>query len=126
MRGQVTVAPGKRFLRFEFDPNATVDDWKKAQALLMQLVKETGIQRVLVDVRSQKASGHFAELFNFGAGIPDGMAFAVLADPGREDYRFIETVALNRGKTVRLFPPDREAAAVRWLEAGGKPENNVA
>lgn len=121
MRGKATIAPGGRYLRFEFEPDATVGDWKKAQALLMQLMKETGIRRVLVDIRKQKASGHWVELFNFGANIPDGMAFAVLADPGRADYQFIETVALNRGKAVRLFPSEEEEAGIQWLEAGADP-----
>ena len=117
MRYRAAVAPGGRYLRFEFDRDATVGDWKKAQAHLMQLMRETGVRRVLVDLRNQKASGHWAELFNFGANIPDGMAFAVLADPRREDYKFIETVALNRGKAVRLFPSGEEDAGIRWLEA---------
>ena len=121
MRGQVTVAPSGRFLRFEFEPKATLEDWKKAQALLMKLVRDTGVRSVLVDIRKQKATGHFVDLFDFGANLPDGMAFAVLADPAREDYKFIETVALNRGKAVSLFPSDAEDAAIRWLEASGKP-----
>lgn len=121
MRYSAKVAPGGRFLRFDFDPDATVGDWEKAQALLMQLVQETGIRRALVDLRRQKASGHFVKLFNFGAGIPDGMTFAVLADASREDYKFVETVALNRGKAVRLFASDEEAAGIQWLEAGAEP-----
>jgi|SRR5579859_1130685 len=121
MRGQATVDPKRRFLRFEFNEGASVDDWREAQALLMRLSEETGIRRVLVDIRRQKVSGPQSELFNFGANIPVGMAFAVLADPQRDDYQFIETVALNRGKAVSLFSSLEEDAAIQWLEAGGEP-----
>ena len=121
MRGQAIVAPGGRFLRFEFEPKATVADWKEARTLLMEMVQKTGIRNVLVDLSRQKASGAWHELFSFGVEVPDGMAFAVLADLGREDYQFVETVALNRGKAVRLFAASEEPAAVAWLEAQAKP-----
>lgn len=121
MRGQATVEKARGFLRFEFDEAATIEDWREAQALCMQVSLQTGIRRVLVDLRRQRLSGRDLDLFNFGVGVPDGMVFAVLADQKRGDYRFVETVALNRGKIVRLFPPDEAEAAIQWLETSQVP-----
>jgi len=43
------------------------------------------------------------------------MAFAVLSDPHHGDHEFVETVALNRGKCVRLFGSEEQA--IEWLIA---------
>ena len=113
MQGTVTVDPGRRFLRFEFERGATVADWIEARAVFIRLSEETGIQRALVDVRKQPAAGSVMELFEFGHDIPSGMVFAVLGDPHSRDHRFVETVAVNRGKNVRLFFGSEEEA-IEW------------
>ena len=43
-----------------------------------------------------------------------GMVFAVLSDSLSDDHKFVETVALNRGKNVRLFFGS-EDEAIEWL-----------
>lgn len=116
MRGEAKVDPGGRFLRFRFDEDATLEDWKEAHKLFLGMSAQTGIHRALVDIREQKASGVELDLFEFGARLPDGAAFAVLSARTREDHRFVENVALNRGKKVRLFFGDEEEA-LRWLES---------
>jgi len=114
MRGAATVDSERRFLRFEFDADATLADWKEAQAIFGRLSVETGINRALVDIRKQQDDGLRLDLFEFGRNIPSGMAFAVLSARGREGHEFVETVALNRGKNVRLFfGPEEEA--IEWL-----------
>ena len=113
MHATITVDEQRRFLRFQFDPCATVSDWKEAQAAFLRLSEETGIRRALVDVRKQTTAGPQLELFEFGRHIPSGMAFAVLTDPHRGDHEFVETVALNRGKKVRLFGSEQQA--IEWL-----------
>lgn len=114
MHGAVTVDAERGFLRFEFDPRATLSDWVEARAIFLRLSEETGFRRALVDVRKQPAAGPVMELFSFADGIPSGMAFAVLGDPHSEDHKFVETVALNRGKNVRLFFGS-EDEAIEWL-----------
>jgi hypothetical protein len=114
MRGVVTVDAERRFLRFQFDPRATIRDWVEARAIFLRLSEETGIRRALVDVRQQQAAGPVMELFQFGDDIPAGMVFAVLSEPHRDDHKFVETVALNRGKNVRLFFGSEEEA-IEWL-----------
>lgn len=119
MQGTITVDPERRFLRIRFGPHATVKDWVEARGLFLRLSAETGIRRGLVDVREQQVAGPMMELFEFGQQIPSGMAFAVLSDPHADDHKFVETVALNRGKTVCLFFGSEEEA-IEWLltEAG--------
>ena len=114
MHAAITVDEQRRFLRFRFDQRATVSDWKEARAAFLRLSEETGIRRALVDVRKQMAAGPQLELFEFGRNIPSGGAFAGLSDPRRGDDQFVDTVALNRGKNVRLFfGPEEEA--IEWL-----------
>ena len=114
MHVAIAVDEQQRFLRFQFDEHATLNDWRDAQAVFLRLSKETGIRRALVDVRKQKTTGSELDLFEFGRDIPSGMVFAVLSDPRRGDHEFVETVALNRGKNVRLFFGS-EKEAIEWL-----------
>ena len=114
MQGEVTVDAERRLLRFQFDQSATVSDWVEARAIFLRLSEQTGIRRALVDVRKQRAAGPTMELFEFGENIPSGMVFAVLSDPHRDDHHFVENVALNRGKNVRLFFGS-EQEAIEWL-----------
>ena len=113
MQGRITVDPGQRFLRFQFAQGATVRDWIEAQAIFLRLSEESGIRRALVDVRRQMTAGPQLELFEFGRNIPSDMAFAVLSDLHHGDHEFVETVALNRGKCVRLFGSEEQA--IEWL-----------
>src|SRR4029079_3163999 len=104
----------QRFLRFQFDEHATLKDWVEARAIFLRLSEETGIRRALVDIRKQRAAGQVMELFRFAHNIPSGMVFAGLSDPHSSDNKFVETVALNRGKSVRLFF-GTEDEAIEWL-----------
>ena len=116
MHASIEVDSQRRFLRFQFGRYATVGDWQKAQAAFIRLSNETGIRRALVDLRGQADSGPALDLFQFGSDIPGGMAYAVLSGLQRYDHAFVETVALSRGKNVRLFfGPEEEA--VEWLMA---------
>ena len=123
MQGAITVDAERRFLRFQFDQPATVRDWVEARAIFLRLSEETGIRRALVDIRKQQVTGPVMELYEFGNNIPSGMVFAVLGNPHADDHKFVETVALNRGKNVRLFFGSEEDA-IEWLmtDASDGPE----
>ena len=114
MQGRVTVDAARRLIRCEFDEDATVEDWREATPLVLRLSAETGIRRVLVDLRQQQAVEQMADLFEFGASIPSTVAFAGLTAPNRADHRFVETVARSRKKNVRLFVTSEEDA-IAWL-----------
>lgn len=119
MQGAITVDAEQRFLRFTFEQGATIRDWVEAQGTFLRLSQETGIRRALVDVRKQRLAGEIFELFDFAEKIPSGAVFAVLGDARSEDQKFVETVALNRGKNVCLFfGPEEEA--IEWLMTGAR------
>jgi len=115
VRYQAAVDPKKQFLRLTFTEDATVEDWRESLFTLLHLSQETGFRHVLVDVRRQKASGDVVDLFRFGASIPVRIACAVMTQPGRGDHELVESVALNRGVTAKLFF-ESEEEAIRWLE----------
>ena len=117
MQGEITIDAERRFLRVQFDQSATVKDWVEARAIFLQLSEETEIRRALVDLRQQQIAGPVSQLFAFGQNIPSGITVAVLGDPHSDDHKFVETVALNRGKTVRLFFGS-EDEAIEWLMTG--------
>ena len=115
MRGKVEIDADGGFIRAQFDEGATIADWYEAFELHARLVQESGIRGTLVDIRKQKASAPTLDLFDFGSRLPKHVRFAVLARP-RDDDRFVESVARNRGTTARLFFGSEEEA-VRWLLA---------
>lgn len=113
MSGQVELDTENRLMRVRYGSDSEVIDWKKSLNEVMRLSEETGIHRVLVDVREQKKLATTTELFNFGSHLPRHIAFAVLCELHLEEHRFIENVATNRGMTVKDF--DSEQAAIAWL-----------
>ena len=97
--------------------------------LLHRIVTETaahGIPRALVDARSVALNLSTIARYEIGVQIADaigrGIRVAMLLVPAVVD-RFAETVARNRGATVRVFTD--EAAALQWLGQGGAPAPDV-
>ena len=113
MRGKVEINADGRFLRAQFDEDATIADWYEAFNLHARLMRESGIRATLVDIRKQKASAPVMDLHDFGSKLPNDARFAVLARRHEDDV-FVETVARNRGATAKLFF-GLEEEAVRWL-----------
>jgi hypothetical protein len=113
MRGKVQVDPGGKFIRAQFQEDATIADWREAFELHARLAQETGIRLTLVDIRKQKSSASIVELFDFGSSLPKDVRFAVLAER-RDEHVFVETVARNRGAKAKLFFGSEEEA-VGWL-----------
>ena len=119
---EVKIDKEKQLIRVQFDSNSTVEDWKKALVKVERLSKETGICRVLIDVRRQITTATTTTLFDFGARLPHSIAFAVLCDLLNENHRFIETVAKNRGIRVQDF--NSEKKAIEWLEKRPNKKSN--
>lgn len=113
MQKEVRLDVNKQMLHAQFSSDSTIEDWKSALIQVVRLTEETGICRVLVDVRKQTRMASTFELFNFGSQLPRSIAFAVLFDIHFEDHHFIESVAKNRGMIVKMF--DSEQDAIEWL-----------
>lgn len=94
----------------------------QAAAEVTTSCRERGIFRVLIDVRTMTGKLDTLETFDVaGRGIPNQtearrLVRSAILDRSEniERIRFFETVAVNRGLTVKVF--DDEAEAVRWLQ----------
>ena len=93
--------------------------------LLQRVIEETTARRnprALIDGRDVPLSMSTITRYEIGVQLADsiggGIRLAVLLLPEAVDG-FAETVARNRGATVRVFTD--EAAALQWLGRGGAP-----
>ncbi len=114
MSGEVKLDCENELISVQFGSESKVDDWKSVLLEVRQVSEETGICRVLVDVREQTDLASTIELFDFATSLPRSIAFAVLCELHHKDHHFIETVAKNRGITVQDF--NSEQKAIEWLE----------
>ncbi len=90
----------------------TIADWNSSKATVLQLVDLQGVPQLLVDVRDQESTPSILEIFEFGAQWPQNIRTAiVLGQKTREQQRFLETVAVNRAKQMRVFDDEQEALA---------------
>ena len=124
MPEQVRLDADRQLICVEFDSASTVEDWRSALVHVERLAKDTGIRRVLIDVRHQAIKATTVTLFEFASHLPRSMAFAVLCETQLETHHFIENVATNRGITVRDF--DSYQNAIAWLENWPKARSDNA
>ena len=76
--------------------------------------KAHGANSLLVDVRDQESAASLFDIFDFGDTWPTEVAAALLASAKTpEDVLLLETVAMQRGKKMRIFFSEAEALA--WL-----------
>jgi hypothetical protein len=93
-------------------------EMKAAQAKALALLLEKKLRRVLLDVSGTSVDPSLTSLFDAASNVgtnPASTAIAALlvrADQA-ENARFVETVATNRGVSMRTFT-DRDAA-MKWL-----------
>ena len=114
MPGEIKIDTENQLIRVYFGSESTVDSWKKALVQVERLSEETGVFRVIVDVRKQTNLSNTMTLFEFGTHLPRSMAFAVLCELHIKNHQFIENVATNRGITVKDF--DTEQEAIEWIK----------
>ena len=114
MPEEVEVDVEEQLMRVQFGSNSTVHDWKSTLKQVERLSRETGICRVVVDVRKQEFLADTSTLFTFAASLPRSIAFAILCELHLDMHRFIENVALNRGMFVKDFESEQEA--IEWLK----------
>ena len=75
------------------------------------------VHRLLVDTRMQESLPSTHTLFDIFSHFPDDLQVAVVADRRQdtaEAIHFIETVARNRARDVRVF--EFETEALNWLK----------
>jgi hypothetical protein len=80
------------------------------------IVKEHGIQKVLVDTSEEKQLPAIIKLDHFGKGIPKSLKVAILVSekqPTVDKTKFVKNVASLKGTSITTFFSKEEA--VEWL-----------
>ena len=114
MLEEVKIDPENQIMRVQFGSDSTVENWKMALVQVERLSEDTGICRLLVDVRKQTDLASTMTLFDFASHLPRSIAFAVLCELDLEKHHFIENVATIRGIAIKDF--DSERSAIEWLK----------
>lgn len=110
----VTYEQQSQLIRVRSWGNCTIEDWSSSQKQVLQLHKAHGAFRLLVDVREQEAAPATTDIFEFGKEWPQDIQTAILVgEETKKEQEFVETVATNRGKRMRLF--EDEGEALKWL-----------
>jgi len=103
-----------QLIRVQFGSSSTIADWKRALVQIQRLSEETGICRLLVDVRKQTDMGDTDALFDFVSQLPRSIAYAVLCEIHLDIHRFIENISIVKGINVKDFYSEHNAIA--WLK----------
>jgi hypothetical protein len=125
MPEEVTIREDLQIIHVDSYGDVTAEDLLVSIEAVMRIHKEQGITRVFVDATKETSLPSTFPSFDVGSKMAAAVRtirIAVLGNPAlAEDLRFIETVALNRGATIKVFY-SREAA-LAWLTA--KPNNSI-
>jgi len=92
-------------------------DMEKSIEGLMELKRKHGIDKVLIDTTKLDSVPNTIEIFETMANFPHGFKVAIIIDKNKaiaSDIRFGETVAMNRGKNIKVF--SNNSSAINWLE----------
>jgi len=118
-----TVAEDRTHLIHTVIGNHTAAMQREAAPQLFALMHQTGIPKVLIDAWAQQEVLPTLDAIDlwehFAPRVPRGAQFAVLVNWPLNGHPFTETVAVNRGISVRYFNDYDQALA--WL--GVKPDD---
>jgi hypothetical protein len=115
----VTVLEDQGIIEVRSFGEVSADDWQKSVDVIMELVLDRGLTKILVDSLDLASIPSTWTLYEFGNLLaastfpPSVRIAAVIQGPLREDLKFIETVAINRGRQIKVFGSMERATA--WL-----------
>jgi hypothetical protein len=114
---EVTYEADRKLMRVRAWGHDRIDDWLEAKTKLLQTHEANGASILLVDVREQETSPDLFDILDFGDSWPASIRVALLVSKNTpKDMLYLETVAMQRGKQIRVFFGDPEALA--WLDGG--------
>ncbi len=117
MPEEISILEDLRIIQVTSSAEATVEDIKGSFDTALKLNREKGLTRVLVDQTRAESFPSTLPSLEFGENLAKTarvLRVAVVPSPGtRQNMRFLETVARNRGGQMRLF--DSPDAALAWL-----------
>ena len=114
MPEEVSYEPHTRLIRVRAWGDDPIEDWISSLEQVMQLHETHGVFQLLVDVRELEIAPSIMDIFDFAEAWPDTIRAAVLfGEKTNIDVQFVETVAVNRYKQMRIFFDEDEA--LLWL-----------
>ena len=105
-------------VRVEIRGNFDAKLLSESTAALSLEIEESGSNRILMDHREATPKLTVSEQYDrpgiaFKLGVPRSCRIAIVCRAMDEVYRFIETVGVNSGYTIKVFLKVDEA--LRWL-----------
>ncbi|MGI9238450.1 MAG: hypothetical protein ACR2QZ_13700 [Woeseiaceae bacterium] len=115
MSQEITYDEDDRLIRIRVWGQVSIDDMVASKVECMRLHENHGANTLIVDAREQETSAPLFDIFDFGDAWPREIRVAILAGSKTpEDLMFMETVAMQRGKIMRIFFSETEA--LDWLQ----------
>ena len=100
---EVTYDAHRNLMRVRAWGHDRIDDWLEAKTELLQLHEANGTSILLVDVREQETSPDLFDILDFGDSWPASIRVALLVSRNTpRDMLYLETVAVQRGKQIRI------------------------
>ena len=122
MSFKVTISENGKYIIGKLDEPLDRDTVQQLTREYVKIINETGIKRILNDVRGVPNAMDIIDGYEFAytdtkvINLPGDIRAAILTNPGDDTHSFHETVALNAGYMVKVF--DEIEAAVAWLLKG--------
>ena len=114
MPEEVTYEPHDKLIRVRAWGVDPIEDWIASKEMVVQLHDTHGVFQLLVDVSELETAPPILDIFDFGQAWPHTIRAAILfGEKTNKDLQFVETVAVNRGKQMRIFYDEDEA--LLWL-----------
>lgn len=115
MAEEISYDADSQLMRVRVWGHDPISDMLASKVQIMQLHATHGATALLVDVREQDSSASLFDIFDFGDAWPTQIQVALLASSKTpEDIVLLETVAMQRGKKIRVFYSETEA--LDWLQ----------
>lgn len=91
-----------------------IQDWLSSRQQVYNYHATHGSVQLLVDARDQETTPTISEIYFFGKSWAPRIRTAILVgEATTQEQEFLETVALNRARIMRIF--DDEEDALNWL-----------
>lgn len=119
MPEKISLRKDSRVIQVDSYGAITAPELYQSLEKVLELRRETGFSKILVDASKETSFPTTFPAFEFGSELADrfrGTKFALVISPStREELAFLETVIVNRGGIIRSFPTSE--SALEWLKS---------
>ena len=116
MPDELTINEELQIIEIRSQGEVRLEDAAESMKKAIRIHEEIGINRLLIDTAELTKLPSTVSVFNFFSQVSDDLFFAIIVKEesfSGEMLSFGETVAVNRGKNVKVFT-NREVA-LEWL-----------